>query len=70
MKYYSGPLEAARSIVKKSGVAGMYRGALTQLVRDTPASVVYMLTYVFFQHESQNRLQWCPSQVIHLSFTH
>ena len=43
---------------------GMYRGFLTQIVRDTPASVIYLVSYAYFQFESKTAIPWCPSQVV------
>lgn len=63
-KYFNGPLEAARSIVKQSGLQGLYRGFFTQFVRDTPAASMYMTVYTFFQYERLHRIPTVPSQLV------
>ncbi|XP_005100915.1 solute carrier family 25 member 45 [Aplysia californica] len=62
-QYFSGPMEAATSIIKTSGYRGMYRGFCTQIIRDTPASVAYLVIYSFLQYESQKRMPSFPSQL-------
>ncbi|XP_062573812.1 solute carrier family 25 member 45-like [Saccostrea cucullata] len=46
-KYYRGPLEGTRDILRSRGFLGMYRGLPTQALRDIPASVTYFLVYEF-----------------------
>ncbi|XP_059174684.1 solute carrier family 25 member 45-like [Physella acuta] len=63
-KYFNGPLEAARAILKRSGIQGFYRGFSTQFVRDTPAATMYMTAYTFFQFESLHRIPSVPTQLV------
>ncbi|XP_048735423.2 solute carrier family 25 member 45-like isoform X2 [Ostrea edulis] len=46
-KYYKGPIEGTRDILRSRGFLGMYRGLPTQALRDVPASIAYFLIYEF-----------------------
>ena len=46
---YSGPVQAAVSMVKNHGIAGLYRGWWTTALREVPAFGLYFSTYDFIK---------------------
>ncbi|PVU94092.1 hypothetical protein BB561_002786 [Smittium simulii] len=42
---YSGPMDAAKGILRTSGIKGLYRGTFATLLRDVPGSVAYFGAY-------------------------
>lgn len=63
-RFYSGPLEATRTIFKQNGIRGLYRGFWTQLARDCPANAIYMTFYEIVGHESRVYLHQIPSTAV------
>ncbi|XP_074772448.1 solute carrier family 25 member 48 isoform X2 [Athene noctua] len=45
---YRGPIHCFRTVLKKEGIAGMYRGAGAMLLRDVPGYCLYFIPYTFF----------------------
>jgi solute carrier family 25 carnitine/acylcarnitine transporter 20/29 len=47
-KYYSGPVQCMASIYQQRGVRGLYKGVGIQAIREVPASITYLPTFVFY----------------------
>lgn len=63
-KFYRGPIEATFDIIKHNGIRGMFRGFWTQMLRDSPANGVYMISYELASYEAAQFLPNVPSQAI------
>ncbi|WAR19111.1 S2545-like protein, partial [Mya arenaria] len=62
--YYKGPREGALDIIRSQGVRGMYRGTITQMYRDVPASASYFLVFEYCSYYSHKHLSFLNSQLI------
>ncbi|GAB1605102.1 solute carrier family 25 member 45-like [Argonauta hians] len=51
IKYYQGPFEAGKDIIRRNGITGCYRGFILHNMRDIPSSGVYSLTYEFLRQQ-------------------
>lgn len=60
-KYYKGPIEGTRDILRSRGLVGMYRGLPTQALRDIPASIAYFLIYEFLIYHGVKNFPNIPS---------
>ncbi|MCP9265569.1 Mitochondrial carnitine/acylcarnitine carrier protein [Dirofilaria immitis] len=47
--HYSGPVDVFRKLYKQGGIRSIYRGSMATLLRDIPASAVYLATYEYFK---------------------
>uniref|UniRef100_T1JCN6 Solute carrier family 25 member 45 n=1 Tax=Strigamia maritima TaxID=126957 RepID=T1JCN6_STRMM len=60
---YIGPLECFKSVYSNHGVRGCYKGLYIQLLRDLPASAIYMVVYDLGLRKSQT-----PPSVLQIMF--
>uniref|UniRef100_A0A915PQ25 Congested-like trachea protein n=1 Tax=Setaria digitata TaxID=48799 RepID=A0A915PQ25_9BILA len=47
--YYTGPVDVFRKLYDEGGIRSIYRGAMATLLRDVPASGVYLATYEYLK---------------------
>uniref|UniRef100_A0A0N5AVR0 Mitochondrial carnitine/acylcarnitine carrier protein n=1 Tax=Syphacia muris TaxID=451379 RepID=A0A0N5AVR0_9BILA len=47
---YSGPIDVAKKLYKEGGIRSLYRGTAATLLRDIPASGVYLSTYEYLKN--------------------
>ncbi|NWV35022.1 S2548 protein, partial [Grantiella picta] len=45
---YRGPIHCFRTILQKEGIAGVYRGTVSMLLRDVPGYCAYFIPYAWF----------------------
>lgn len=62
--YYTGPREGALDIVRSKGLRGLYRGTISQMYRDIPASVSYFLIFEYCSFYSHRYLPSLNSQLM------
>ena len=63
-KFYSGPVEGVKDILKLRGVSGLYKGTPTQCLRDVPASILYFLSFEFLTYEGATKFPSIPSTML------
>ncbi|VDK70988.1 unnamed protein product [Onchocerca ochengi] len=47
--HYNGPVDVVRKLYKQGGIRSIYRGSMATLLRDVPASAVYLATYEYLK---------------------
>ncbi|VDP23688.1 unnamed protein product, partial [Onchocerca flexuosa] len=47
--HYDGPVDVVRRLYKQGGIRSIYRGSMATLLRDIPASAVYLATYEYLK---------------------
>ncbi|KAK6111204.1 Mitochondrial carnitine/acylcarnitine carrier protein [Brugia pahangi] len=48
-EHYTGPVDVFRKLYKQGGIRSIYRGTMATLLRDIPASSVYLATYEYLK---------------------
>lgn len=64
LKFYKGPVEAVIDIYKMSGMRGIFRGLGTQMARDSPANIIYMVSFEFTTFHFTHLLPSVPAQAV------
>ena len=62
--YYKGPSEGVMDILRTKGLGGIYRGYVSQLYRDIPASAMYFPVFEFSSYYGHKYLPNVNSQLI------
>lgn len=62
--YYRGPNEGVMDIIRGKGLRGMYRGFVSQMYRDIPASVSYFTIFEFSSYYGHRHLPALNSQFL------
>ncbi|VDK81495.1 unnamed protein product [Litomosoides sigmodontis] len=48
-EHYTGPVDVFRKLYKQGGIRSIYRGSMATLLRDVPASGIYLATYEYLK---------------------
>lgn len=65
---YNGPIDCAKQLYREGGIRSIYKGTAATLLRDTPASGMYFMSYEFLQNyltpEGKTRADLSPGRTL------